>query len=517
MFRRFWTATVTLILLLTGLMPQAVAASVQTQVYGPVKPDTQTNHLYMVPRDEGGVVINKPNIVLVLLDDHVDYFPDFYRLSNLSSVFFQQGISFTNFMVNFSLCCPARAADYTGLRDDHNGVLGNNGAALFDPRESIFTELQSVGYSTHIFGKWFNGTNTAAINRIRGIDSFAIKNAGQYYNYPLWVKDQSGITETHYGNSPSDYSTRVLSQYASSLLQQVPANQPVFLDLAPNATHGGPDATGHKDGIQPVVEPRYQGDPRCQGIPPYDPASFNEADVSDKPAYIQKLPLYRPIAYKNGWPMEKACESLLSVDDWFGQTVDWLKATGRYDNTIFILTSDNGMGWGAHRIEGKIAPETVQVPFIVSMPGQMTAFTQNDTLLTNVDIAPTLCEFAGCTMGPYFNYSGPPDGESFAGLVIPGYLAPVLNRQSIVIEGKGGYVPWFQGIITVGKWMEVYYPNQKYENQWELYDLSGGQCIDWQVGDPGDPCMLNNVAYQNIALRTTLKQQFDYDWAHGSY
>jgi len=252
------------------------------------------------------------------------------------------------------------------------------------PRASIFTELQAQGYWTAGYGKWFNGTNTAAINRIRGMNAFAWKNHGQYYSYPIWIKNPTTgkITQAHYGNSPSDYSTDVVSQYAMQSLNAVPAGQPVFLDLAPNATHGGPDATGHKDHIQPVPDPKYVGDPRCQGIPPYDPASYNEANVSDKPAYVQKLHLLTSAEYKNGWPMEKNCEALLAVDDWLGQTVQWLTATGRINNTIFILTSDNGMGWGANRIEGKIAPYTVRMPLFITWPGVTpTTPTQNSTLL----------------------------------------------------------------------------------------------------------------------------------------
>ena len=51
----------------------------------------------------------------------------------------------------------------------------------------------------------------------------------------------------------------------------------------------------------------------------------------------------------------------------------------------------------------------------------------------------------------------------------------------------------------------------------ELYDLSGGQCVDWQVGDPGDPCMMNNIVKQNPSLQKELQQELTYDWKYGSY
>jgi N-acetylglucosamine-6-sulfatase len=462
----------------------------------------------------------RPNFVIMLIDD----FPAmdnrvFERLPAIKATFLDQGVSFTNDWTVFSLCCPGRAALWTGLRNDHNGVMKNS-AALFDPRVTIATELQGVGYHTIASGKYLNGTTGKIVNELQGWSTYAFKREPPYFGYSVWVNDGTAKHKEVHGYTAADYSTDVMADHAIELLRDAPADKPLFIYDAPNATHGGTDESDVKDGKQPVVAERHRDDPRCGGIAPYRPASYNEADVSDKPAYVRKMPLYKEASYPAGWPLQKACEALLSVDDWLGRTIAVLKSQGRYENTVFILTADNGMGWGAHRLAAKIAPYSAQVPLFVSWPALTGAtFVENDTLLWNVDVAPTLCALAGCEMGPYLNYEGPVDGSSFAGLFAPIYAAPAAARDSIIIEGLGGGVPWFKALMTSadharGQWLYVRYPATGEE---ELYDVSGGQCIDWQVGDPGDPCMLDNVVAQKASLRTALLRELKYEWTHGSH
>jgi hypothetical protein len=193
--------------------------------------------------------------------------------------------------------------------------------------------------------------------------------------------------------------------------------------------------------------------------------------------------------------------------------LDQLRTDGRYDNTIFMLASDNGMGWGAHRVTGKVAPYTAQMPLYVSWPAVIGPTTSiNSTLVSNIDVAPTLCEIAGCAMGPYFNAYGV-DGLSFAGLLDPADYSSVPNRDSIVVEGIGGTIPFFKAIMTGpnhprGQWLLVKYSN----GQKELYDVSGGECVFWSVGMPGDPCMLKNLTRLRPNVRKALAAELATEW-----
>jgi hypothetical protein len=214
--------------------------------------------------------------------------------------------------------------------------------------------------------------------------------------------------------------------------------------------------------------------------------------------------------------MQQNCEALLAVDEWLGRVVVELRAQRRYENTLFVLTSDNGMGWGAHRIIGKVAPHTAQSPLHISWPAVIDGTSTNTTLLSNVDIAPTLCEIADCEMGPFPNGHGV-DGQSFAGLIDASAYDSVPQRDSILLEnGPGGSVPTYQGIMTganhpLGQWLFVGYPGTTSQ---ELYWLGSPSCVGWEVGDLGDPCMLTNVASRpsRANVRRTLDAELTAEW-----
>ena len=83
------------------------------------------------------------------------------------------------------------------------------------------------------------------------------------------------------------------------------------------------------------------------------PPNFNEADVSDKPKTIRKLPLLTQQQIGNIQRKYRCeLESLLSVDVGVKKVVNALKAKGALDNTLLIYTSDNGYFHGEHRIPG---------------------------------------------------------------------------------------------------------------------------------------------------------------------
>src|SRR4029079_17852444 len=98
-----------------------------------------------------------------------------------------------------------------------------------------------------------------------------------YYEYDL-INKKSVIK--HFGSTDADYSTSVLVQRALKCLNKVPAGQPFYLDLSFNAPHS-PWTPASNYASTPVT------------TPPQKP-NFNEADVSDKPAWLQNTPQLTP-------------------------------------------------------------------------------------------------------------------------------------------------------------------------------------------------------------------------------
>ena len=435
----------------------------------------------------------KPNIVFLLLDDTA-YMDDriWDRLPTIKELFINQGARFTNFQGETPLCCPGRAGFLTGQHTT-NHKANSNDASLFDPSMTIATQLQKAGYFTFLSGKYLNGFNANKM-KTPGWDRFSGYGGG-YEKFWLWNNGK----HVYY---PTQYSTNIITKKALTYLRQVPANKPVFAYIAPYAVHFAPTRpSGLNTFPHPKPDAKYIGDPRCANIPKWNPPNYNEADMSDKPNYNKTHAL---MTDPDGWDLTYECESLLSVEDLARKVKAELISQGRLKNTVFILGADNGMMWGAHRYYGKVWPYATQVNFFVNWPnGIGTApFTISDAV-TNVDLAPTLCEIGGCQMGPYPNGQTKPDGKSFLSLLKR--QTATMGRDAVLTDfTKGGYspgenVPIYYSLMTtptnpLGLWHYVEYAT----GEKELYDLSHGPCISWTPSMGGDPCELNNLLAPNI-------------------
>jgi hypothetical protein len=227
-----------------------------------------------------------------------------------------------------------------------------------------------------------------------------------------------------------------------------------------------------------------------------------ERDVRDKPAYVQA----RRIVSRGGYRLTRICRGLRSVDDLVRRVLDEL---GRLDNTMLIFTGDNGMSYGGQRfLNEKKAPYATQIPFYVHWPRVLgTGAREVGARIQNIDLAPTLCDIAGCELGPYPTGQAKPDGRSFLRLLTG--EREQLARTAVLTSylDPTSKVPMYWSVTTTAgsplarrdcagrrrgacRWMYTEYAT----GERELYDLSNGPCYAWRRGQPGDPCMLDNEA-----------------------
>lgn len=411
-----------------------------------------------------------PNIVFILTDDQA--LADLSVMPNVKALLADRGMSFGSHYVSLSLCCPSRV---TGLRGQfaHNTGIYKNGApdggfegtyAKGLESSTIATWLRGAGYRTALFGKYLNGyPNTAPKTYVPpGWTEWYSPNDGtpyKEYNYSL---NENGTTVA-YGSTDADYMTDVLSAKAADFItrsvDQHP-DQPFFAYIATYAPHS------------PATPPtRYEN--AFPGVKAPRPASWNEADVSDKPDWVKALPLLDDALIADIDKLYRhRLQTLLAVDDLVKNIVDTLQAKGQMANTYIVFASDNGYHQGQHRLDsGKMTAfeEDLRVPLIVRGPEVPAGATA--TLMTaNVDYAPTVAELAGVTP-PAFADGRTVDGRS---------LVPLLKGQ------------------TPSSWRQVLLLEHKSDVPDGLWLLDGTR-------EPADPFDLNGGAGINITSFSGLR------------
>lgn len=88
--------------------------------------------------------------------------------------------------------------------------------------------------------------------------------------------------------------------------------------------------------------------------------------------------------------------TIQAVDDSVGTLLDYLDENGLAENTLVIYTSDQGMFLGDHGWHDKrfMYEQSLQMPFIARLPGEIDAGSVSNAMLLNVDFAATFYDYA---------------------------------------------------------------------------------------------------------------------------
>jgi arylsulfatase A-like enzyme len=404
----------------------------------------------------------RPNFLVIMTDDQrydtMQYMPKTLEL------IFDQGVTFSHAYITTPLCCPSRSSIFTGMYASNHGVLDNTYEL---DKKTVIEVLHEDGYTTGLVGKYLNTWN-----------------GEPRPEFDYWVSFQYG--ETRYNNPrlnvngewsrhENEYITYALGRYAMEFIDEAaPRRKPFILMWTVNAPH---------DPAVPATEDKYLP----LELPPRLP-SFNEADMSDKPAWMadeEKTPLLGESEIQEIDAFRRnQILTLYSLDRTLEQVINKLSETGELDNTVIIFLSDNGRHWGEHRQMAKntVYEETTHVPFAIRYPPLVSQPYIENGVIANIDIAPTIYELAGIPIPPEV------DGKSLVGL-----LTQTGDwREGVLLEGwppRGTYLA-----IRTDRYIYAETTNDGYAPegtvQMELYDLEV------------DPYQMENVAnnpeYQDI-------------------
>ena len=363
-----------------------------------------------------------PNIVIVITDDQTvagfnrRTMPFAYRALG------KQGTAFTDAVVTSPLCCPARAGFLTG-QYTHNHGAWSSYPQLERPKEHLAAWLQADGYRTAMVGKYLNSYDDVVrpvTKPAPGWDEWRmLLEPLSYYGYEVSVNGR----RQRIGSARRDYQTTYLNRQVVGLVERWAGGpRPFFIWYAPHAPHDEKvDSRGRCAG-RAVPAP---GDlRRFAQVDLPRPPSFNESDVADKPRFMQGLTrLSRSDVAELEHRYRCRHASLREVDRGVEGLVAGLRDAGELERTIIVLTSDNGLFYGEHRLrDGKRLPyaEAVDVPLVARIPAEVAGGGAVSTVrepVANIDLAPTLLEFAGASPCRDEDRCQVMDGRSLAGLI----------------------------------------------------------------------------------------------------
>lgn len=316
----------------------------------------------------------RPNIMVILADDLGIGDMSAYRsraevqtphLDRLAA----EGMRFTRMRANATVCSPTRAALMSGRYADRVGVPGlirtdpANTWGYFDPKvPTLANYLHGAGYHTAIVGKWNLGLTAPGTPNDRGFDFFHGFLDDMMDSYTTHLRQgHNYMRRNREVITPVGHATDIFTTWANDYLRERAAAQsPFFLYLAYNAPHFP---------MQPPAEWLERVKKRVPGIDPNRALSVGLIE---------------------------------HFDDAVGRVMATLKETGLAQNTLVVLTSDNG-GSLAHFQnndpwrDGKQSHYEggLRIPFAVRWPGQVAPGTTSDYAGLTFDIFATALEAAG--------------------------------------------------------------------------------------------------------------------------
>jgi arylsulfatase A-like enzyme len=436
----------------------------------------------------------KPNIIYVLADDlgYGDIGVNGQKIIETPNIdaLAKNGINLKEHYSGAPVCAPSRCSLLTGKHMGHAYIRGNDEwgergdvwslkAMNENPKlegqrpmpDSILTiaeVLKSKGYTTALVGKWGLGAPyTESTPNKQGFDFFfgynCQRQAHTLYPTHLWKNEEifplrNRLVDYHLNLDPladpyqkKSYANYELTDYAPEVMHKEAL---AFL----NTKHKKPFFLYYAS-----VIPHVPLQALSRWVDYYEKKIGNEE------------PYYNGRYYPNRTPKATRAAMISYLDEQVGDLVKTLKATGQYQNTLIIFTSDNGATFsgGADvayfnsagpspevegRLKGSVYEGGIKVPFIASWPGKIKAGTESNHISAFYDFYPTVLEIVG-------EKENTSDGIS--------YLPALLGKQ----QSPHKYLYWEfperngQQAIRYGKWKAIR-ENLKDRNlHSSLYDL----------------------------------------------
>ena len=451
-----------------------------------------------LPKSTANGAKQRPNVIFILLDDAG--YGDFgcYGQTKIETpnidALAERGVRFTDMYAGAPVSAPSRCCLMTGLHSGHAQIRSNDEmtergnvwsikamrdnaelegqAPMAEGTTTLATVMKAAGYTTAMIGKWgLGGPTSKSKPTDMGFDYF--------YGYLCQRMAQCYYPPYLYNNDVREYTTNPEMDLGDRLDVGADPYDVSSYDKFKGDTYS-PDAIYDK--IESFIDNNREQEFFLMWTTtiPHSALTAPEEWVAK---YVAKFgdeePVYRGKGYfPTRYPKATYAAMISYLDFQIGKLVASLKAKGLYDNTIIMVTSDNGpthnaytntnwfdcahpfrsdKGWTKRSLhEGGI-----RMPFIVAW-GDRLRPAVSDYIGYFPDVMPTLCDIAGVKCPQT-------DGISFL---------PTLKGKR---QPKHDYLYWefpkFKGgnvwlSVRMGRWKALVEDVADGNTRMQLYDIT---------------------------------------------
>lgn len=400
---------------------------------------------------------DQPNILFIMTDQESTSLSGCYGNETIKTPardsLAKNGMRFDNHYIASFPCCPSRATMITGLYAHNAGVPAQN-IVLAEDMKTLGSQLKTAGYETTWIGKshlggWFEPHDEPTCpysELVVGEDGYSLidyPGGAGGEDYPLngfdtWI---SGWT---------DYRNYLQT---TDLPDDIKGDRWVgghaVMETAPDSEHAYSRLTSDhhmaswmsSEAVKAIEKAKDSDNPFCMVLSYYAPhhpvapprpydTMYSADDMTLPESYYastdrKNMPKSKTDDHDYGnhvaaaWTEEQSKAYLARyygyvtyIDDQMMRVLDALKATGQYDNTIIVFTSDHGDMLCEQGLIYKHCyngfDTLMKVPMLVQWPAGLAKNAVHEGLSSHVDIVPTLLELAGVSP------TSAMDGKSFA-------------------------------------------------------------------------------------------------------
>lgn len=342
----------------------------------------------------------RPNVLMIVIDDLNDWVGCLgghpQARTPCMDALAASGTIFTNAQAQAPLCNPSRTSVLSGLRPSTTGIYG----LMPGPRESpalkdwemLPQHFSRNGYFTACFGKVYHDGSIPPDARKNEFEEYGPA-PGMPMPKKKFVETPSAMNAVDWGVYPPDdhdYCDWKIADLGISGMASAPADRPFFI------------AVGFRLPHLPLFAPQKWFDLFPEDSVTLPPVLDSDRDDTPRFSWYLHWKLPEPrlawlVKHQQWKPLVRSYLAGTSfMDSQIGRLMDALKASGKADNTVVVLWSDQGWHLGEKQITGKntLWERSTHVPLIFAGP-DVTKQGRCVAPAELLDIYPTLSELCG--------------------------------------------------------------------------------------------------------------------------